>query len=101
MVENVNKGKSGITVNVNVSANSQENIVCVKKSYISNPKTCTSKNCKYLGNIVSDSVIRGQKSRKVAKTVTAKTVLTKTILTKPIRTKLLEQVLTKKNQPVK
>ena len=54
MVENVTQIKSGITINVDVSA---KNIIYLKKNYIWNPATFSCKNGKYLASITDSSVI--------------------------------------------
>ena len=54
MVENVIQIRSGITINVGASV---KNIIYVKKNYIQNPDTCSSKDGKYLASIIDDSVI--------------------------------------------
>ena len=55
MVENAVQIKSGIMVNVSVKIKKNHR-VC-KKDYIWNPTTCSSKNGKYLANIIDDSEI--------------------------------------------
>ena len=54
MVESVIEIKSGIMINVDVSA--KKHYIC-EKDYIWNPVTCNCKNGKYLASIIDNSVI--------------------------------------------
>ena len=55
VVENVIGIKNGIMINVNVSL--KKHNTC-EKGYIWNHTTCSSKNGKYLANVMDDSVIK-------------------------------------------
>ena len=54
MVENVTQIKSGITINVDVSAKIKKIYHVYEKDYTWNPSTWTCKNGKYLGSIFGD-----------------------------------------------
>ena len=57
MVGKVIQIKSGIAINVDVSAKIRENIMLTKNNYIRNPSTCTFENFKHSKSIICDSVI--------------------------------------------
>ena len=76
VVKNVIQIKSGITVDVIVSAKIQKHAVC-EKNFIWNSSICTCENCKYLEGIIGDSLIMCDKIIEVTKTIPTKTTLTK------------------------
>ena len=69
--------KSGITVNVDVSANIRENIMRMKINYIWSLSTCTCESGKYSKIVISDS-----KFTLGEFTVTTKTIARKNIVNK-------------------
>ena len=54
MVEFVIHIKSGVTINVDVSAKKHH---ILKKDYVWNPATCSCKNVKYLASFIGNSMI--------------------------------------------
>lgn len=80
MVENTAEIKSGITINVDVSAKIRENM-CEKRC-IWNLSACNIEIGKCSGSVTGDSVITRDKIIEATKTVHAKTILTNTIAIK-------------------
>ena len=91
LVKNVTQSKSVISINVIVNANIWETS-CVRKKYVWNPSTCTSKNGKYWASIITDSVITCNGIIEVKKTAPTKTALTETI---PAKTTPIKATSTK------
>ena len=93
MVENVTQIKSGITMNVNVSAKIRGNIMCGEKKNSWNTSTCICENGKYLGSIIDYSVIMRDEAIEVIKTVPEKLLQRKLFQQKLLQQKLFQQKL--------
>ena len=72
--ENVTQIKSRMMIHIDASLKirKKNHRVC-KKDYIFNPATYNSKNGKYLGSIINDSVITSHEITETAKAVTTET----------------------------